>query len=119
MKLHPFSISIAMLAGLTLAGISVAQADDDYGNQVGTKFSRGLANTVTGWVEIPKNIALESQERNVFSGITLGTLKGALHTVGRTAVGAVELGTFFIPNDDIVHERYVWKDMDNETTYGL
>ncbi len=119
MKLYHLTITIAMLAGLSLTGISISQAADDYGNRIGVKFSRGLANTVTGWVELPKDIALESKERNIFSGITLGTVKGTFQTVGRTAVGAVELATFVVPNDDIVHERYVWKDMDHETTYGL
>lgn len=111
-KLAAFGAVLALgLGGTALAG--------ENGHDVGTKFSRGLANTATGWVEVPKNIALESKRSNILGGITLGTIKGALHTVGRTTIGVVELGTFFIPNDDVVDSRYVWKDMDKETRYHL
>jgi len=90
----------------------------DYATDSGAKFSRGLANTVTGWGEIPKNIANESRDKNAIVGITYGTLKGAAHTVGRTAVGVFDLATFFVPSDGLVHSTYVWEDADSETTYG-
>ncbi|MDX8404408.1 MAG: exosortase system-associated protein, TIGR04073 family [Mariprofundaceae bacterium] len=90
---------------------------DDYGSQAGDKFSRGLANAATGWVEVPKNIANESNKSNVLVGLTVGSVKGVAHTVGRTAVGAVELGTFFIPSEQVVHAKYVWQESDQDTTY--
>ena len=52
-------------------------------------------------------------------GITYGTVKGVFHTVGRTVVGALELGTFFMPSDEVVQSTYVWEDASEETTYDL
>ncbi|MDX8391805.1 MAG: exosortase system-associated protein, TIGR04073 family, partial [Mariprofundaceae bacterium] len=91
---------------------------DDYGAQSAGKFARGIANLATGWLEVPKNIGNESRDRNVGVGLTYGTLKGGVHAVGRTLVGAVDTATFFIPGDSFVHSNYVWDDFDHETTYG-
>lgn len=89
----------------------------DYSSEAGDKFSRGLANVATGWGEVPKNIINESNRSNVLVGLTLGSVKGVFHTVGRTAVGAVELGTFFIPSEQVVHAKYVWQESNQDTTY--
>ena len=107
---------IAMAAILLVSQPAMA---GDYGDDVGAKFTRGLANTVTGWGEIPKNIALESKQSNALLGVTYGTVKGAFHTIGRTVVGALELGTFFVPSHEVVHARYVWEHADQETRYDL
>ncbi len=104
--------TVAMV--FALAMVSSPVFADDYSSQAGDKFSRGLANTVTGWGEIPKNIINES---NVLVGLTLGSVKGVGHTVGRTVVGAGELVTFFIPNEQIVHARYIWQETNQGTTY--
>ena len=118
MKEYKTGIALAIAAAAVLAFGSPAMAGD-YANDSGSKFTRGLANAATGWGEIPKNIALETNNSNAFVGITYGTLKGVGHTVGRTVVGALELGTFFIPSDEVVQSTYVWQDANEETTYGL
>jgi len=118
MKEYKTGIALAVAAAAVLAFGSPVMASD-YANDSGAKFTRGLANAATGWGEIPKNIALETNNSNVFVGMTYGTLKGVGHTVGRTLVGALELGTFFIPSDEIVQSTYVWQDASEETTYGL
>jgi len=106
-----------MLAtGLLFTGTAVFAGD--YATDSGAKFSRGLANTTTGWGEIPKNIANESREHNALAGATYGTLKGTAHTVGRTALGAFDLVTFFVPSREYIHSTYVWDDTGNETSYG-
>jgi len=113
------SIQITSLAGLLMCALSAPlYAADDYGSQAGDKFSRGLGNAAGGWLEMPKNIVAESRARNAAVGLTWGTLKGSFHALGRTAVGAAELGTFFVPNDEIVHPTYAWDTPDRETTYG-
>ncbi len=118
MKAYKTGIALAVAAAAVFAFGSPAMAGD-YANDSGAKFTRGLANAATGWGEIPKNIALESAESNALVGITYGTVKGAFQTVGRTVVGALELGTFFIPSDEVVQSTYVWENTDEETTYGL
>jgi len=116
MILRKISAVAVLSAGLMLSVTPVLAGD--YAGDVGAKFSRGLANTTTGWGEIPKNIANESRDKNAFVGATYGTLKGTAHTVGRTAVGVFDLATFFIPSDGYVHSTYVWENTGSETTYG-
>lgn len=62
-----------------------------------TKLGRGVANTLTGWVEIPKNIYDTSVEDNAFAGMTLGLAKGAGMTLVRTGAGIYEIATFPFP----------------------
>ncbi len=106
----------ALFAALFVIAMPSAMAND-YGNQVVDKFSRGFVNTLTGWVELPKNVVNTSKKDNIGLGLTVGLLKGVAHSVGRTVVGAVELVTFFIPNEQVVAPRYAW-DFSKETTYG-
>ncbi|MDQ6957485.1 MAG: exosortase system-associated protein, TIGR04073 family [Mariprofundaceae bacterium] len=91
---------------------------DDYGSQAATKFSRGIINLTTGWLEVPKNISNESRKSNAGVGLTYGTVKGSVHTVGRTAAGALDTATFFVPSESFVHSDQVWNDYNTETTYG-
>ena len=62
-----------------------------------TKLGRGVANTLTGWVELPKNIYNTSVEDNAFAGMTLGLAKGAGMTLVRTGAGIYEIATFPFP----------------------
>jgi putative exosortase-associated protein (TIGR04073 family) len=107
----------AVAAVFALVMVSSPVFAADYNSEAGDKFSRGLANTATGWGEVPKNIANESNRSDALTGVTLGSVKGVFHTVGRTAVGAAELGTFFIPSEQVVHAKYVWQESAQDTTY--
>ena len=118
MKMNKTGMALAAAAVAMLAVSSPAVAGD-YASDSGSKFTRGLANAATGWGEIPKNIALETNNSNALVGITYGTVKGAFQTVGRTVIGALELGTFFIPSDEVVQSTYVWQNASEETTYDL
>ena len=62
-----------------------------------TKLGRGIANTLTGWVELPKNIYSTSVEDNPLAGVTLGLAKGAGMTLVRTGAGIYEIVTFPFP----------------------
>ena len=68
-----------------------------FANDPFTKLGRGLANTLTGWVEIPKNIYTTSTEENALAGMTLGLAKGAGMTIVRTGAGIYEIATFPFP----------------------
>jgi putative exosortase-associated protein (TIGR04073 family) len=113
-KIAGFSV---LVAGLLFAAAPALAGD--YATDSGAKFTRGLANTATGWGEIPKNISNESRDQNAFVGATYGTAKGTAHAIGRTAVGVFDLVTFFVPTDEYVHSTYVWNDTGNETSYGV
>jgi len=117
MSRHYLFISIpALLAGVFSFG-AIAFADD-YGSQAAAKFSRGIVNLTTGWLEVPKNVSNEGRKSNAGVGLTYGTVKGSVHTVGRTATGALDTATFFVPGKSFVHSDQVWNDFNTETTYG-
>ena len=104
------------LVGLFAFGTTALAAD--YGSQAAAKFSRGIINLTTGWLEVPKNISNESRKSNAGVGLTYGTVKGGVHTVGRTTAGALDTATFFVPSKSFVHSDRVWNDYNTETTYG-
>ena len=86
-------------AGIAVAGVlaallvtTVCFAQDPF-----TKLGRGVANTLTGWVELPKNIYNTSVSDNAFAGITLGLARGAGMTLVRTGAGLYEIVTFPFP----------------------
>ena len=56
--------------------------------------TRGAANVLTGWMDLPKQIIEESEEgdENILWPIT-GAAKGVVEAGARTAVGAAEIVT--------------------------
>ena len=85
-----FSTGIVVIFVLALA--TACFASDPF-----TKLGRGVANTLTGWVELPKNIYKTSVDENAFAGMTLGLAKGAGMTIVRTGAGIYEIATFPFP----------------------
>lgn len=81
-----------LVALLVLMAATVCFASDPF-----TKLGRGVANTLTGWVELPKNIYSTSVEDNAFAGMTLGLAKGAGMSIVRTGAGIYEIATFPFP----------------------
>ena len=78
------------------------------------KLGRGLANTLTGVVEIPKKVFMVSKEENVFMGMTWGLVKGTTVGMLRTAAGVYETVTFPIPApadyEPIIHPEFVFEE---------
>ena len=62
-----------------------------------TKLGRGVANALTGWVEITKSVYQTSVEQNPFAGVTVGLVKGAGAALHRTGAGLYEVATFPVP----------------------
>lgn len=85
-----FIVAVCLMTIFCIASTSYAQ-------DPGKKLMRGLANIVTGWVELPKNIYDTSVEDNVFSGLTIGLAKGVGMTIVRTGAGIYETVTFPFP----------------------
>lgn len=83
-------VQAVFLSFLTFATVCFAQ--DAF-----SKLGRGVANTLTGWVELPKNIYETSVDQNALSGMTLGLAKGAGMTIVRTGAGIYEVATFPFP----------------------
>jgi putative exosortase-associated protein (TIGR04073 family) len=62
-----------------------------------TKLGRGCVNVLTGWIEIPKNIARSIKDTDPFSGFILGSIKGAGWGWARTFTGVYDIATFPFP----------------------
>ena len=114
-KKHLF-IACALSSALLSASPAYAE-EQDYLSGFTSKFSQGLFNTTTGFIELPKNVVNISQDENIFVGLTWGVVRGVLHSVGRTVVGAAELITSPIPTDDYISPPYVWDRFSEDTRY--
>ncbi len=91
---------------------------DIYFSRAGMKILSGVANVATGWMELPKNIAIWTQrDSNPLIGVTEGLLWGIYHTVGRTGNGAVDFLTFWLPTYPIPNPVFVWDDFSKESDY--
>jgi len=75
----------------------IGMATQCYAQDPAKKLGRGLANVLTGWVELPKNIYDTSVEENALSGMTMGLAKGLGMTIVRTGAGVYETVTFPLP----------------------
>lgn len=92
MKLRAL-VSILFLAG----GVLLASATTCYAEDAFNKLGRGVANTFTGWVELPKNVYTKSNEQNAVSGATVGLAEGIGMAIVRTGAGIFDVITFPFP----------------------
>lgn len=92
MKQHRSLVSVGALVMVMGLASPTAFAQDPI-----HKAGRGVANLLTGWIELPKNLHLGTQEENPILGVGWGLLKGAGLTITRLVGGAYETVTFPIP----------------------
>jgi len=64
------------------------------------KLGRGTMNVLTGWVEVPKNIALRWKESDPFTGVVWGSIEGTAWGFARTIGGFYEIVSFPFPYPD-------------------
>ena len=91
------TMALAMLWTFSAIRPADAAAVDPACCQPIRKLSRGLANTVTGVLEIPLTIATVGQEEGPVAGLSWGLLLGFGAAVTRTIVGVAETLTFPFP----------------------
>lgn len=118
MNVFKQSIAVTILAlffGFSAQGW--ADEHESYGQRFVTKASHGFANMTTGFVEIPKNVSNIWSDSNIFAGVTIGVIRGVVHTVSRTLVGVGEFLTSPIPTEDYVTPGYVWERFSEDTRY--
>jgi putative exosortase-associated protein (TIGR04073 family) len=66
----------------------------------GEKLAGGIKDTATGWVEVPQEMAETTEDSNILAGATEGTVKGAGQAILKTTKGAVDVATFYIPENE-------------------
>ena len=108
--------AILIISVLFLATPNLVLADQ-YPDKVVEKLGNGLANAVTGVVEIPKTITIIGNRDGVIHGMTVGFLTGIANAVGRSLSGAFDIATFLIPTTPFIKPAYIWDDFNRETTF--
>ena len=92
----------------------VGMATQCYAQSPMKKLGRGLANILTGWIELPKNMYDTSGEENMLSGITMGMAKGIGMTIVRTGAGVYETITFPLPipedYEPVLEPEFIFND---------
>ena len=105
---------VALALALTRRG---AGAEESYGKRFLAKMQHGLGNMALGWNEVGKNALNIGSQHGFACGLTYGVLRGAVHAVGRTVVGAAEFITSPIPSKDYVTPPYIWDRPSEDTRY--
>ncbi|MDH5479787.1 MAG: exosortase system-associated protein, TIGR04073 family [Nitrosomonas sp.] len=94
--------------------IALAQS---YPTKAGEKLGTGVANVVTGVVEIPKTMIIKGHKQGATYGLTAGFFIGIVQAIGRTVSGAIDIATFMVPTTPFIKSELIWDDFDRETTY--
>lgn len=88
------------------------QLPEMIGEKMAIKLTRGLANTVTCIVELPKQSILTVREMGAV-GYIYGPIKGIGMTLYRGFIGVAETAFFGIPQpgyyDPMISPAYVWE----------
>lgn len=87
---------LIIVFGLLLVSTDVFAENENAASKLG----RGLANSATCWIEVPKQIYLVSNEREPITGLIYGTAKGVAETIRRAATGVYDTASFLIPPYD-------------------
>ena len=114
-------LAVWVAALVVLATASPVSADSMDTGQAFTKLTRGAANTLTGWVEIPKRIHETSQLSGSASGFTWGLLRGFGYGYIRTVSGLYEVFTFPYPApsgyETVLEPEYVFTTAQEDVNY--
>lgn len=88
--------------------------NDSFAGQIGHKLIRGVANAITGWVEIPKQMYLRTTDGPFVVGSVQGVVEGIGMSFARTTAGLYEVATFAVPlpwhYEPLFKPEYVWQD---------
>lgn len=105
----------ALLLAVLLAVPVAVRADQQpemIAEKMAVKFTRGLANTATCVVELPKQTILTVRDMGSV-GYVVGPAKGVLMTLYRGFIGMTEAIFFLVPQpgyyDPMIEPSYVWE----------
>lgn len=105
----------AFLCVFVVMGPGLATADQQpemIAEKMAVKLTRGITNTVTSVIELPKQTILTVRDMGV-AGIIIGPIKGVGMTVYRGVVGVAETLFCMVPQpgyyDPMIDPAYVWQ----------
>lgn len=110
-------LPVVLLAVILTVPI-MARADQQpemIAEKMAVKFTRGVTNTATCIVEIPKQSMLTVRDMGG-AGYVVGPLKGVVMTIYRGVMGLTEALFFLVPQpgyyDPMIEPAYVWEGWD-------
>ena len=92
-------LCMVILVSSMSADVWATQMDRDH-STIGKmihKLGRGVMNILTGWIEVPYNIAETWKDTEPFTGIVAGGIKGIFWGWARTCTGFFDVFTFPFP----------------------
>jgi putative exosortase-associated protein (TIGR04073 family) len=105
----------ALLLAVVLTVPVLVRADQQpemIAEKMAVKFTRGLANTATCIVELPKQSMLTVRDMGG-AGYLVGPAKGVIMTLYRGIIGMTEARFFIVPQpgyyDPMIEPSYVWE----------
>lgn len=111
-KILLFSALLVALVVLTAPAVRAEQQPEMIGEKMAVKFVRGITNTLTCIVELPKQTILTGRDMGPV-GYVVGPIKGVGMTLYRGFIGAVEAVFFAVPQpgyyDSTIDPAYVWQ----------
>lgn len=113
MKKNLLFVALLLACVVTVPSLVRAEQQPEMiGEKMAIKFVRGVTNTATSIVELPKQTILTGREMGPV-GYVVGPLKGVGMTVYRAFIGAVEMVFFLVPQpgyyDPTIDPAYVWQ----------
>lgn len=107
--------ALILLGAASISSAEEIKKQEDIIGSMMTKLVRGVTNTVTCVVEIPKQTYKTVQAEGT-SGYVVGPLKGVGMTFFRGIAGVAEAVLFVVPQpgyyDSMVDPAFVWQDWD-------
>ncbi|MDD2541105.1 MAG: exosortase system-associated protein, TIGR04073 family [Desulfuromonadaceae bacterium] len=101
-------VFVALVPGLATAD----QQPEMIVGKMAVKFTRGITNTVTSIVELPKQTILTGREMGAV-GYVVGPIKGIGMTLYRGVIGITEAVFCMVPQpgyyDPMIDPEYVWQ----------
>lgn len=118
MKKHQMLTALMIVFMLAIPLSAFAdQPADMIAEKMAVKFTRGVTNTFTSIVEIPKQSVLTVREMGA-PGYVVGPLKGLVMTFYRGVIGITETLFFAVPQpgyyDSMIEPAYVWQGWESK-----
>jgi len=105
-------LPVLMLAVLSAVPVRADQQPEMIAEKMAVKFTRGVANTATCVVELPKQTILTVRDMGGV-GYVVGPAKGLIMTLYRGFIGMTEAIFFLVPQpgyyDPMIDPSYVWE----------
>lgn len=109
-KIVAMGLAVLVCASMAMAQEEAQESGSKNFQTMCENMGRGLANMFTFWLEVPRNVWLEST-RNPYYGCIVGVMDGAFLGTARAFGGATDFVTFGLTGPSIysdVFPEYIW-----------